>query len=166
MLHLDTSLRSHAALEYSRFVKSIIDADFQTAAAIAQDLDTSRFHLRITQNLDIAKMVARDLYTDDTKTIGVVCAGGADHQKEIKVLPRNNRYESPSKIAQYFNVPTSPFYCRTLNYAITEFQSQGLELDFAILQWDNDFYVNGSELIFNETLRTRSRSNEMHIASI
>lgn len=102
MLHLDTSLQSHAAFEYSRFVKSIIDADFQTAATIAQDLDTSRFHLRITQNLDIAKIVAQELYTDDTKTIGVVCAGGADHQKEIKVLPRNNRYESPSKIAQFF----------------------------------------------------------------
>lgn len=147
MLHLDTSLRSHAALEYSRFVKSIIDADFQTAATIAQDLDTSRFHLRITQNLDIAKTVARDLYTDDTKTIGVVCAGGADHQKEIKVIPRNDRYESPSKIAQFFNVPTSPFYCRTLNYAITEFQSQGLELDFAILQWDNDFYVKDGQWV-------------------
>ncbi|TCI75906.1 DUF2075 domain-containing protein [Exiguobacterium sp. SH0S1] len=140
-LHLDTSLRSHAALEYGRFVTSVIDADFKTAAEIARDLDTSRFHLRITRDLETAKSIARRLYTDDTKTIGVVCAGGADHQKEIDVLPFNERSDRPSKIAQYFNVPTSSFYCKTLNYSITEFQSQGLELDFAILQWDNDFYL-------------------------
>lgn len=140
-LHLDTSLRTHAAQTYSQFVIQFIQGEIEAAARLLENLDSSRFHLRITRHLEKAKYVARHLYSDDSKTVGVVCAGGADHQKQTPVLPRNERYERPSKIAQYFTVPTSDYYCKTLHYSITEFQSQGLELDFAILEWDNDFYL-------------------------
>jgi len=140
-LHLDTSLRTHAAHTYSQFIIQFIQGEIESAAHLLEDLDFSRFHLRITRDLEKAKYVASQLYSNDSKTIGVVCAGGADHQKQIPVLPRNERYECPSKIAQYFTIPTSDYYCKTLNYSITEFQSQGLELDFVILEWDNDFYL-------------------------
>lgn len=138
--HLNTSLRSHAALNYSDFVKSFIEGDFKTAAEIVPQLDTSRFHLRITQDLEKAKQTANQLYPEDEKTIGVVCAKGLNKQKRVKVLYDDGK-NRPSKIVQFFNIPTSPYYCRTLNYSITEFQSQGLEFDFSILQWDNDFYL-------------------------
>ncbi|TCI20386.1 DNA/RNA helicase domain-containing protein [Exiguobacterium sp. SL-9] len=144
-LHLNTSLRSHTALNYSNFVSSFIEGNFAEALAFTQDLDTSHFHLRVTRDLDKALSVINELYTDDFKTVGVVYASGRDHQKHVTALPWNSRYEKPSKIVQFFNKPDSEYHCRTLNYAITEFQSQGLELDFALLHWDDDFYIKDSE---------------------
>lgn len=138
--HLNTSLRSHAALNYSEFVKSLIDGNIKKAAEIVPLLDTSRFHLRITQDFEKAKQTANRLYPDDEKTIGIVCAKGLNEQKKISVLYDDGK-SNPSKIVQFFNDPKSPYYCRNLNYSITEFQSQGLELDFSILHWDNDFYL-------------------------
>lgn len=122
-----------------------LQGEIEHAARLLKDVDASRFHIRITRNLPKAKYVASHLYSNDSKTVGVVCAGGADHQKQTPILPRNKRYERPSKIAQYFTIPTSNYYCKTLNYSITEFQSQGLELDFAILEWDNDFYLQNGQ---------------------
>lgn len=144
-LHLDTSLRTHAANTYSQFVIQFIEGKIEHAARLLEDLDASRFHLRITRDLEKAKYVAHHLYSDDSKTVGVVCAGGADHQKKIPVLPRTEKYERQTKVAQYFMIPTSDYYCKTLSYSITEFQSQGLELDFAILEWDNDFYLQNGK---------------------
>lgn len=144
-LHLDTSLRTHAANTYSQFVIQFLQGEIEHAARLLKDVDASRFHIRITRNLPKAKYVASHLYSNDSKTVGVVCAGGADHQKQTPILPRNKRYERPSKIAQYFTIPTSNYYCKSLNYSITEFQSQGLELDFAILEWDNDFYLQNGK---------------------
>ncbi|TCI75711.1 DUF2075 domain-containing protein [Exiguobacterium sp. SH0S1] len=144
-LHLNTSLRSHTALNYSNFVSNLIEGNFLEALTFTQELDASHFHLRITRDLDKAISMINNLYTDDFKTAGVVYASGRDYQKQVPVLPWSLRYEKPSKIVQFYNKPDSEYHCKTLNYAITEFQSQGLELDFAILHWDDDFYIKDGE---------------------
>ncbi len=76
---------------------------------------------------------------------GVICASGANGQKEVPVIPRDTRYEKPSKVAQYFNYPNSEFHCKKLNYATTEFHTQGLELDLAIVHWEDDLYLNNGK---------------------
>lgn len=144
-LHLDCSFRAHAALNYYSIVNSLLDEKFDLTRELVQNLAKDRYSLFVTRDLEQAKSVARGLYQDDVKTVGVICASGADRQKEIPVLPMNRRYEKPSKIVQYFNYPESAFYCKKLNYAATEFHTQGLELDMTIVHWDDDLYINNGK---------------------
>ncbi|PGK43484.1 DNA/RNA helicase domain-containing protein [Bacillus cereus] len=144
-LHLNSSFRAHAALKYYEIINTLLDANFEQTKQLIHHLPKEHYQLFITRDLNKAKRTLHQLYQDDTKTVGVVCAGGADHQKEVHVLPRDKRYERPSKIAQYFNYPESQYYCRTLNYSSTEFQTQGLELDMTLVHWDDDLYLqNGT----------------------
>ncbi|MGG3726032.1 DNA/RNA helicase domain-containing protein [Bacillus wiedmannii] len=140
-LHLNSSFRAHAALKYYEIINTLLDANFEQTKELIHKLPKEHYQLFITRDLDKAKLTLHQLYQDDTKTVGVVCAGGADHQKEAPVLPRDERYERPSKIAQYFNYPESQYYCSALNYSSTEFQTQGLELDMTLVHWDDDLYL-------------------------
>jgi len=138
-LHLNSSFRAHAALKYYEIINTLLDANFKQTKELIHKLPKEHYQLFITRDLAKAKHTLHQLYQDDTKTVGVVCAGGADR------LPRDERYERPSKIAQYFNYPESQYYCRTLNYSSTEFQTQGLELDMTLVHWDDDLYLqNGT----------------------
>ncbi|MCU4833953.1 DUF2075 domain-containing protein [Bacillus cereus] len=144
-LHLNSSFRAHAALKYYEIINTLLDANFEQTKQLIHHLPKEHYQLFITRDLNKAKHTLHQLYQDDTKTVGVVCAGGADRQKEVPVLPRDERYERPSKIAQYFNYPESQYYCRALNYSSTEFQTQGLELDMTLVHWDDDLYLqNGT----------------------
>ncbi|MGE7942246.1 DNA/RNA helicase domain-containing protein [Lysinibacillus xylanilyticus] len=144
-LHLNCSFRAHAALQYYDIVNTLLDEKFEQTNSLVQHLPKDHYNLFITRDLNRAKIILGQLYPDDTKTVGVICAGGADHQKEVPVLPRDERYERPSKIAQYFNYPASPYYCKTLTYSTTEFQTQGLELDLALVHWDDDLYLHNGK---------------------
>lgn len=137
-LHLNCSLRTHAALQYYEIVNSLLQEEFEQTKLLIQGLPKEHYNLFITRDLDRAKVILNQLYFQDTKTVGVVCTGGADDQKHVQILPRDERYERPTKIAQYFNYHSSPYYCRTLSYCTTEFQTQGLELDMALVHWDDD----------------------------
>ncbi|PGU46937.1 DNA/RNA helicase domain-containing protein [Bacillus cereus] len=144
-LHLNSSFRAHAALKYYEIINSLLDANFEQTKQLIHHLPKEHYQLFITRDLNKARLTLHQLYQDDSKTVGVVCAGGADCQKEVPVLPRDERYERPSKIAQYFNYPDSKYYCRALNYSSTEFQTQGLELDMTLVHWDDDLYLqNGT----------------------
>ena len=105
-LHLDCSLRAHAALDYYEIVNSLLDEKFDLTKEFVQSLAKDRYSLFVTRDLERAKSVARGLYTDDIKTAGLIFASGADNQKEVPVLPRDERYEKPSKLTQYFNHPS------------------------------------------------------------
>ncbi|MED4531433.1 DNA/RNA helicase domain-containing protein [Metabacillus fastidiosus] len=144
-LHLNCSFRAHAALQYYDIVNSLLNEKFEQTKSLIQHLPKDHYNLFMTRDLNRAKVILGQLYTDDTKTVGVICAGGVDRQKQIPVLPRDERYERPSKVAQYFNYPTSPYYCKTLAYSITEFQTQGLELDLALVHWDDDLYLHNGK---------------------
>ena len=58
------------------------------------------------------------------------------------------------KVGPWYNAPASdPRSCRSLTTVATEFQSQGLELDMAILSWGTDLRRNHGA--FTNDLATR-----------
>lgn len=144
-LHLNSSLRTHTALKYYEIINELLAANFEMAKTLIKKLPKERYHFFITRDLNTAKSTVGELYQSDSKTAGIVCAGGADRQKEVPVLPRDERYERPSNITKYFNYPDAPFYCRSLSYSVTEFQAQGLELDMSLVHWDDDLFLQNKE---------------------
>ena len=139
-LHLNCSLRTHAAIEYYDFVNKFLDGDIEGAATSMDHLKKQRYTLRITRDLEKAIAFVSGLYEADSKMYGIVCASGNDRSKQVPVVPFGNRYELPKPAVAYFNYADSPFHCKNLTHAATEFQTQGLELDMAIVHWDDDLF--------------------------
>lgn len=143
-LHLNCSLRSHAALKYYAFVNALLDGDIENAQLLKQPLEQQRYPIFVTNDLERAKEQLQNLYTGDLKTFGILCASGADRSKHVPVVPFGARNVLPKPATAYFNYPNSAYYCKNLQYAATEFQTQGLELDTAIVHWDEDLcWENG-----------------------
>src|SRR5690606_8627158 len=103
----------HAALKYYEIINSLLEEKFTLTKELMKNLAKDRYYLFITRDLEKAKKVVRGLYQGDRKTVGIVCASGADLQKEVLILPPNKRNEIPPKIAKYFNCPDSIYYCST-----------------------------------------------------
>lgn len=160
-LHLNSSLRSHAALEYHNFVNDLLAGDIEKAKELLVPLKKQRYPIFLTDDLDKAKAYLKELYLDDVKTYGIVCASGADSKKQMNVLPFSNNYDRPNSVQAYFNYPTNPYYCKNLNYMATEFQIQGLELDMAVVHWDEDFYWQDNQWAFARPKRGASNPEQM-----
>ena len=69
----------------------------------------------------------------------------------------------PKLTTAYFNYPNSEYYCKNLQYAATEFQIQGLELDTVIIHWDEDLFGrvdNGNVSTKNHVLKPTTNENQ------
>jgi hypothetical protein len=139
-LHLNTSLRTHKALKYFEWVEAFIAGDFEHCKILERQLVNERFMLKVVNSMDEAKIFVKKLYEGTDKTYGIVVSSGIKYPKGVKVVPFSKRNVYPKHHVAYFNYSDSPFYCRNLEYAATEFQVQGLELDMAIIYWGEDMH--------------------------
>lgn len=137
-LHLNTSLRTHNALKYFEWVESLIEGNFERCKVLAEQLKKERYILKFVTNLDHAKAYVKNLFEGTDKTYGLVISSGIKYPKEFKVVPFRDRNTFPKHHVSYFNYPDSKYYCKNLEYAATEFQVQGLELDMAVVYWGKD----------------------------
>lgn len=140
-LNLDTELRQHAAKDLHAFVASVLSAaPAETVRPIAESLEKSGFHLRITRDLEVAKAYLRDRYADNADARFGIVASSKD-----KCLPHfgvNNDFQSTKRVKMgpwYGDPQVSARSCRQLTECVTEFGAQGLELDAALLAWGEDF---------------------------
>lgn len=143
-LHLNTSVRTHKALTYFEWVESFISGDFEHCKTLQEKLRNERYTLMFVDNLNEAKEYVQKTYEGTDKSYGIVISSGIRYPKDVKVVPFSPRNVVPKHHVAYFNYPESPFYCKKLEYAATEFQVQGLELDMAIVYWGTDLqWVDG-----------------------
>ncbi|MEI2406398.1 DNA/RNA helicase domain-containing protein [Niallia taxi] len=143
-LHLNTSLRTHNALMYFEWVEAFINNDQEKCRILEENLRKERFTLKIVDNLQEAKEYVQKVYEGTDKTYGIVASSSIKYPKGVKLVPTSARYVIPKAHVEYFNYPESEYYCKRLDYATTEFQVQGLELDMAIVCWGNDLsWENG-----------------------
>jgi hypothetical protein len=131
-LHLSVSMRSFRAENVSTFVKALLDRDVSSARRSYEQL-AERYPLVVTRDLDAAKEWVRD-HARGSERYGIVASSKAMRLKphaidvRVKVNPvhwfLNGRDDTRSS-----------YY---LEDAATEFQVQGLELDWTCVTWDGD----------------------------
>lgn len=144
-LHLDTSLRTHNALKYFKWVESLVKGDFECCRILAEQLKKERYTIKFVTSIDEAKAYVKKLYEGTDKTYGFVISSGMKYPRELKVVPFSDRNTFPKNHVAYFNYPESEYYCTKLEYAATEFHVQGLELDMAIVNWGSDLQWKNGE---------------------
>jgi hypothetical protein len=132
-LHLSVSMRSFRSERVSELVKLLLDQEETAAADLAKRV-MERFPIVITRDLERAKQWLRRMARGSERSGLVV----SSHAQRLK--PHAIDIRSPIDPVHWFldgkdDVRSSYF----LEDAATEFQVQGLELDWAGVVWDADF---------------------------
>jgi len=131
-LHLAVSMRSFRAENVSSFVKAILDCESGKARDILMPM-SSRYPIALTRDLDKAKQWIR-AHARGSERFGLVASSGAQrlkpHAIDIRVeINPVHWFLNDSEDTR------SSFY---MEDAATEFQIQGLELDWVCMTWDAD----------------------------
>jgi hypothetical protein len=131
-LHLATSMRSFRAESLSKFVREVLDIEQAAARKTLADL-TARYPIRITRRLDLAKRWLRD-QARGSERYGIIVSSQAQrlkpHAIDVRVKTDPVKWFLDGK-----HDTRSSYY---LEDVATEFQVQGLELDWACVVWDGD----------------------------
>ena len=136
-LHLSTSIRSFRSEHVSRFVKALLDTDTDTAAALRSGLD--RYPIVVTRDFGLAKRWLRNK-ARGTERFGIVAAA-----KSYRLQPHGIYVELTVDATKWFlNGPDDPRSSYSLEYAATEFDVQGLELDWVCVAWDANLRRSGT----------------------
>ena len=137
-LHLAVSMRSFRAENVSSFVKALLDCEKERARTAFAEL-AARYPIAITRDLDAAKDWVR------TRARGTERYGLVASSKAMRLKPHAIDIRVSVDPVHYFlnerNDTRSSYY---LEDAATEFQVQGLELDWVCVAWCGDFRFNGS----------------------
>lgn len=97
---------------------------------IEEQLKKQRFVLKSMSSLNQAKSYVQEVYKDSNKTYRLITSS---KNRSVQQIPFSQLRERIKLHVAYYNDPPSPYYCKNLQYAATEFHSQGLELDMAIV---------------------------------
>lgn len=137
-LHLAVSMRSFRAENVSAFVKAVLDCEVASAQKLLEQLK-SRFPIVVTRDLARAKNWIRSK-ARGSERFGLVASSGAERLRPHAV---DVRFEI-NPIHWFLNGDSdvrSSFY---MEDPATEFQVQGLELDWVCMTWDADLRFNGA----------------------
>jgi hypothetical protein len=132
-LHLSVSMRSFRAENVSRLVKELLDLEVQSALETLANL-RDRYPIVITRDLSKAKRWLKD-HARGSERYGIVVSSQA-----YRLKPHAIDVRTPVDPIHWFldgkQDVRSSYY---LEDVATEFQIQGLELDWACVMWDADF---------------------------
>lgn len=137
-LHLATSMRSFRAESLSRFIKEVLNFEVDSAKQTLLGF-RDRYPIFITRDLRRAKHWVKT-QARGSERYGIVVSSQAERLKPYAIDVRVKT--DPVKwFLDGSDDTRSSFY---LEDVATEFQVQGLELDWACVVWDGDLRVTGS----------------------
>ena len=132
-LHLSVSMRSFRAEHVSRWVKALLDGELQTARTLYQSF-SPHYPVVVTRSLQTAKAWVRS-QARGSERYGLIVSSQAERLKPhaIDVRPQID------PVHWFLNGKDDVRSSYYLEDVATEFQVQGLELDWTCVAWDGDF---------------------------
>ena len=131
-LHLSTSMRSFRSEQVSQLVKQVLDLDRVGAESTLRNV-APRYPIALTRDVDTAKAWLRER-ARGSERYGIVVSSQANRLKPLAIDVRLKPNPVHWFLAGKDDVRSS-FY---LEDVATEFEIQGLELDWACVTWDAD----------------------------
>ena len=137
-LHLATSVRSFRTPDLAAFVKAVLDVDTENAKVLYARIK-DKYPIVLTRDLNKAKEWVR-AQSHGTTRYGMLASSGA-----LRLKPEGIFVKNEINVANWFlNGKEDVRSSYALEDVVTEFDIQGLELDYAIVAWDADFrFVDG-----------------------
>ncbi|MFN8642689.1 MAG: DUF2075 domain-containing protein [Candidatus Binatia bacterium] len=131
-LHLSVSMRSFRSERVSSFVKALLDRDRADARSLLREV-LQRYPVSLTRDLQRAKHWIRS-HARGTERYGLVASSQAERLKPHAIDVRVD----VDPVQWFLNEATDTRSSYYLEDAATEFQIQGLELDWICATWDAD----------------------------
>ena len=133
-LHLSISLRSFRSEKVANFVHHLLNNEGKQAAKLYQEIKKV-YPICITRNLNVAKKWIKEQTTNKKYRYGIIASSKAKRLRadgiwvECKCKPEKWFLEGKD------NIKSSYF----MEEVATEFDIQGLEIDYALIGWDADY---------------------------
>ena len=137
-LHLAVSLRSFRAEKLSLFVHQLLDRNAEEARNTLKELN--RYPIRLTRNVETAKQWLKK-QARGSERYGIVVSSQA---YRLRPLAIDIRYK-PDPVHWFLAGKEDIRSSYYLEDVVTEFDIQGLELDYTCVVWDGDFRYNKKE---------------------
>jgi hypothetical protein len=134
-LHLDVSVRSLNADSHSAWVNHVVEGNAEAASMIRQD---DPFPVLLTRSLSEARSLLREYSRGENRT-GLVGSSGAARLRADGLEPDSNFHGEYPWDHWYLAPPGDVRSSNQLEVFATEFEIQGLELDWVGLCWGGDF---------------------------
>jgi hypothetical protein len=131
-LHLATSMRSFRSERVSAFVKALLDCDLNAAQITLREV-TRRYPVVVTRDLARAKQWVRH-HARGSEQFGLIASSQAQRLKPHAIDVR----VSVNPIHWFLGDRSDTRSSYYLEDAATEFQVQGLEVDWTCVTWDAD----------------------------
>lgn len=141
-LHLSVSLRSFRSENVAAFVKALLDVDKNTAKKLYEQFKND-YPICITRDLEVAKKWVRGK-AKGSQRYGITASSGAKRLRKYGVWVQN-KVDAPNWFLNGKDDIRSSYF---LEETATEFDIQGLELDWTILCWDANLRFNNGQFEF------------------
>lgn len=138
-LHLSVSMRSYRAENVALFIKQLLDLETQKASETLK-LISDKYPIVITRNIETAKNWLKEK-ARGSERYGIVVSSQAYRLKPLAIDVRVETDPVHWFLGEKNDVRSSYY----LEDVATEFQIQGLELDWACVTWDGDFRYSVNE---------------------
>ncbi len=135
-LHLSTSLRSFRAETVSDFVRALLDNEAEACAELFNQI-RERYPIVVSRSMKAARHWVRSRRRGSERA-GLVASSSAQRLKPHAVDVRVN----VNPVHWFLGPDRDTRSSQYLEDAATEFQVQGLELDWTIVAWDADLRRN------------------------
>lgn len=147
-LHLATSVRSFRTPDLAAFVKAILDVNTKEAKQLLQKIK-DKYPIVITRDLNRAKTWVRERCQGTTR-YGLLASSGALRLKSEGIFVKNK-----ISVANWFlNGKDDVRSSYALEDVATEFDIQGLELDYSIVAWDADYRFTDGKWTYHSFVGT------------
>ncbi|MGB3429582.1 MAG: DNA/RNA helicase domain-containing protein, partial [Burkholderiaceae bacterium] len=141
VLNLDTELRFHFTPRVHKFVAGLLDgAASASLRSISDELNEAGHRFLVTRDLGAARGYLRERYADAKYSRFGLIASSKD--KWLPEFDVDNTFQTTKqlRVGPWYNAdPIDAQSCCQLTSVATEFSSQGLELDCALLAWGSDY---------------------------
>ncbi|MBY6102426.1 DNA/RNA helicase domain-containing protein [Marinobacter nauticus] len=148
-LELNQTLRFHQANCLHQFVDELLNGNNAKARELSEKLKFQGYKLLMTHELDKAKSYLAGAYSDAPEARFGLLASSRD--KDLGAYGIQKGFGSSGQVNRreygpwYSDPKGAPAACTSFSKVVTEFGSQGLELDSALLAWGTDFLRQGNQ---------------------
>ena len=138
-LHLATSVRSFRTPDLAVFVKAILDTDTDEAKRLCEQIK-DKYPVVITRDINKAKAWVKDKSRGTTRSGLLASSGG------LRLKPEGVFVKNEISVANWFlNGKDDVRSSYALEDVVTEFDIQGLEIDYSVVAWDANFRFDGTQ---------------------
>ena len=141
-LHLAVSVRSFRSEKLSEFIHELLNKKINNAKCLYDEIKDV-YPILITRNYDLAKRWIKD-NARGSERFGVLASSNARRLRPFGIDVKNDINASNWFLDGKEDIRSSYY----MEYVATEFEIQGLELDWTVVSWGADFHIKENNWVY------------------